>query len=127
MEAWSHAPLGNDDALDFIDDLWGDPRWDRARTLFSQALEAEYLEVPDASAVVAALAVLAAANAGRDFDEEYPDLLKKLGAPPQDLRQLALSALSRVGTDSELDSLWSDSEEYAAWRATLACLENELI
>ena len=126
MGAWSHEPIGNDDALDFLDDLSAEPNWALVRAAFLPTQNDDYLEAPEASAAVAAAAVVAAARAGREIDEEYAGIIGKLGPMPLDLPQSAIAALTKVGAGSELDELWSDSEDYEAWRTTLSQLENEL-
>jgi hypothetical protein len=126
MGAWSHEPIGNDDALDFLDDLSAEPSWTLVRAAFLPTQNDDYLEAPEASAAVAAAAVVSAARAGREIDEQYPGLVGKLGTMPPDLPQITIAALTKVGAGSELDELWSDSEDYEAWRATLSQLENEL-
>jgi hypothetical protein len=124
--AWGHEPLENDDAMDFMDDLSEEPKWALVQAAFLPALEDGYLEAPEASVAVAAAAVLAAARSDAEIGEEIAALLGVLGPAPKDLLPMALKALAKVGDGSELDELWSESDDYQPWRAALATLESEL-
>jgi Domain of unknown function (DUF4259) len=63
MGAWDIGPFDNDDAADFLAGLSGTPAAGRAgRLRAALALPGGYLQIDDASAAVAAAALLAAAS-----------------------------------------------------------------
>lgn len=131
MGAWGTRPFDNDDAADFaasLDDLEPQDKPGFIReTLAEAANETDYLERDAGGAAVAAAALVAAQQPDGDpVDSVYgpkqtiPDL-------PEDFRQLALQALTRVlADDSELNELWSDSPDGETWYTTIAQLTEAL-
>nr|GFD58611.1 hypothetical protein [Tanacetum cinerariifolium] len=80
--------------------------------------ENEYIEVDEASAALAA-AEIVAAKIGKptpDFPEALQQVLpgvQLLGS----LQKLARKAVKQVVKESELQELWAESDESAAWLA----------
>jgi Domain of unknown function (DUF4259) len=118
MGAWGVGPFENDDALDFLADLSELPAEALGRRL-SAALDLGegYLEVPQASAAVAAAALIAAARGAAygNLDDEVMALARS-GRVRDDarLRDMALTALARVNSaTSEWRELWSESDSAA--------------
>jgi len=134
MGAWSHEAFGNDDAADWIAQL--EERNDLG--LVESTLDAvlaigdDYLEAPEASEAIAAAEVVARLQ-GRpgngDADTEAVDewvARVKLPAPPA-LIAKARRALDRILTEpSELMELRDESEDAAAWRASVEDLKARL-
>lgn len=134
MGAWSHEAFGNDDAGDWIAQL--EERNDLG--LVESTLDAvlaigdDYLEAPEAAEAIAAVEVVARLR-GRpgktDADAEAVDkwvALVKLEASPA-LIAKARRALDRILTEpSELMELWDESEDAAAWRASVEDLKARL-
>ncbi len=88
-----------------------------------------YLEAPDCSNALAAAEVVAAL-ADQD-SPNLPDEVKQwvhLRKHPgeQNLAKLALKAIERIRTDSELKELWDDSDHKEEWYAVLDNLERRL-
>jgi hypothetical protein len=132
MGAWSHESFGNDDASDWIAQL---EEWDDLG-LVESALDAvlaigdDYLEAPEASEGIAAAEVVARLRGQRgDSDADAADAwVEKVGlqAPPA-LIAKARRALDRILTEpSELMELWDESEDAAAWRASVEDLKARL-
>lgn len=134
MGAWSHESFGNDDAADWIAQL--EERKDLG--LVESTLDAilaigdDYLEAPEACEAIAAAEVVARLQ-GRpgnaDADAEAVDEWVagvKLQAPPA-LAARARRALDRILTEpSELMELWDESDDAAAWRASVEDLKARL-
>jgi hypothetical protein len=125
MGAWGTGHFDNDDACDFAGELGESPSWDRVRQALNGAIASDYLEAPDASNALAAAAIVAAARSGSAdaLPEDFQALPRALGALPQDLTSVALKAVQRVATNSELAELWAESDDNNEWRAELAALE----
>ena len=131
MGAWGTGPFDNDDAADFaasLDDLDTDEKPEAIREALAEAAqETDYLERDEGGAAVAAAALVAAQQPdGDQFESVYgpkqpvPDL-------PEEFRQLALDALTRVlADDSELNELWSDSPDGETWFAMITRLTEAL-
>lgn len=116
MGAWGVGPFENDDALDFLDELSELPA-EKLTSRLEAALDLQdedYLELPEASAAIAAAGLIAVAGGAAfdDLDEDVVELVRT-GALQDNarLRALALTALTRVtGESSEWQELWSESE-----------------
>lgn len=89
----------------------------------------EYLEAPDCSVALAAGEVVAALKGA--LTPDMPDDAKecvsslKIKADPGTV-SLALKAVERIKTDSELKELWDESDDPAEWYAAVADLEARL-
>jgi hypothetical protein len=108
MGAWDDGPFGNDSALDWLAEAADDPG--ALESAFEATLDADYLEVDEGSAAVAAAAIVAAA-----FDGDLSGLPRDARAVVSnismsaELRARAVKALERVlGPESELASLWGE-------------------
>jgi len=117
MGAWGHGSFENDSALDWVKDAFkpgGAAAVEAALRYAVESAEDAYLDVDEASAVVAAAEFVAAA---RDGD------LSKLGTVRNDfaahrqsltsphLLPLAKQALERVLRKSELQELWTEGQD----------------
>jgi len=134
MGAWSHEAFGNDDAGDWIAQL--EERKDLG--LVESTLDAvlaigdDYLEAPEASEAIAAAEVVArlrgrpgSADAAAEAVDAWVECVK-LQVPPA-LTAKARRALDRILTEpSELMELWDESEDAAAWRASVEDLKARL-
>ena len=134
MGAWGSRSFENDAALD-----WAGVVEDHEHlTPVAEALDRvaaaddEYLEVDEASHVIAAAEVLAAL-----LDHPAPDLPASLSdwiaarrtagdAARPDLLNLAQRALARVTTNSELKELWDEAADRQAWYDAVADLQARL-
>jgi len=132
MGAWGAGPFENDDALDFLGELSGLTADELASRLEAAlAVPAQgYLELPEASAAIAAAGLIAVARGGAfdSLNEEVVELAQT-GAVRDGarLRDLALTALARVtGESSEWQELWSESGSSAEADAMIADLRSAL-
>jgi hypothetical protein len=100
--------------------------------LLSRAADnADYLEAPEASVAIAAAEAVAALNGASSpaVPKEIADWARKAkseeGSIP-DLTGLAIRAVQRVRTNSELKDLWLEAEGLNEWSANLRDLERRL-
>jgi len=127
MGAWGHGSFENDSALDWLENAFkpgGAAAVEAALRYAAESEEDAYLDIDEASAVVAAAEFVAAA---RDGD------LSKLGTTQSDfaahrqsltsphLLVLARKALARVVRKSELQELWTEGQD-ASWQREMSNL-----
>jgi hypothetical protein len=134
MGTWSTEHFGNDDASDWAYEL------ERAEDLapLEEALDAvidfedEYLEAPEGVIGVAAAAVIAALGGASVDDAGFTPAVQawivRIGKRPEPaLVAKAVQALDRItGEDSELCELWAESDDFAAWQASMTSLRAQL-
>lgn len=126
MGAWSHEPFDNDDAVDLLAQIGGKGLFAIGAVL-QPALIEDCLDAPDASRVVAAAALVAAAQ-GVDLSlpRSALEALARLGDIPHDLVFVARTALQRVVANSELEALWAEGEGYDDWLAGVSRIQQAL-
>ncbi len=123
MGAWGHGNFDNDDASDWLYELESSPGLSAVEAALDAALgdPDAYLEAPECCNALAAAEIVAALG-GRPGDD-LPELARALidGRPsaPAELVGKARSAVSRIGSASELRELWEEGEDYERWRAVL--------
>jgi hypothetical protein len=131
MGAWGTGVFENDDALDWVYDL--EKAKDTRRLV--ETLETvtkrgdAYLEAPECCSALAAAQVVVALGGGStpDLPEECRKWVElHRGERPTPLLALSLSAIERVGSNSELKELWTASDEAAKWYDGLSDLEERL-
>ena len=132
MGVWGSGSFENDDASDWIADFCDEPDKELISDALSTVAEAdadEYLEAPDCSAGIAAAEVVAALKGAAN--PELPDDAKecvaklKMKADPR-MTSLALKAVGRIRTNSELKELWDESESPTEWYSAMDNLEARL-
>lgn len=129
MGAWGIGSFDNDDAADWVYEL----EESGGAEAISEALRAigpdGYLEAPDCSIALAAAEVLAALK-GQPSESLPPEVITWVNDNPvevdDDLLGLALMAIHRIETESELKDLWEESGESDEWVATLNDLKERL-
>lgn len=130
MGAWGPGNFENDDALDWIGELAeAKDGWALVRSTLSAAAKSDYPEAPDGSAALASAECVAIAL-GRPPGAAAPGELAAWVARHRagcsgELRVLALRAVQRIRSHSELRALWGESEE-ADWDDVVADLERRL-
>lgn len=120
----------NDDALDWVSEL----EQARDSSLIAETLKVvtergdEYLEATEACRALAAAEVVAALNhAGSpDLPDEVRQWVSKHRLGSASLTQLALRAIQRIETASELNELWDESDSEAEWYEVIDDLETRL-
>lgn len=130
MGAWDSSSFGNDDALDWIDELQEsrDLRLLRG-TLTALLQEEEYVQAPDCACAVAAAEVVAALQ-GRPApdlpDEAVAWVAARRALPLGDLAAVAVEALDVILAESELRELWAEQGQLAAWEQQVLELRGRL-
>jgi hypothetical protein len=109
MGAWDTTVFGNDAAADWAEDLLEAPKPSAFVESTLAKAKADYLEAGDASEIVAAAAVIAAARGHAPAD------LSANRGTISGLAPAALKALERARNDSELQELLQERGEYPAW------------
>lgn len=131
MGAWGHAAFENDSALDWVATL---EEFDDS-TLLRETLERvtqlasnAYLEADPCCEAIAAAEIVAAllGRAADDLPDEVSAWAEaRRGRHEKSLAPLALAALKRIRTSSELKELWEESGA-DDWNASLDELERRL-
>jgi hypothetical protein len=130
MGAWGCGNWENDDAMDWVGQLEESKGTDLLqRTLSKVASNADYVESPDSCEALAAAEVIAALKGapGKDLPQEVRKWVSqnKSGLSPE-LSTLAVQAVTKIKSDSELKELWEESESSSAWLTVVKDLELRL-
>ena len=133
MATWGTEPFENDDASDWATEL---EEGDLRAQLFAAVGAAadwpvdDVLDIWDGSSAVAAAQVIAHLLGKEPLTHTAKlarVLEKKAFTPDGELVQEALLALDRVqDAESELQSYWAESKDYAQWQAVVARIRGAL-
>ena len=131
MGAWGADSFENDDASDWLADFCEAPNRQLIVDVLATVVDlgaADYLEAPDSSVAIAAAEIVAAQKRAPNpnLSAEAKDCATKLESPDGDTVSLALKALERIKTNSELKELWDESEAPSEWYASMSDLEARL-
>jgi len=132
MGAWGPGSLENDDASDWLGDFCDEPDKESVSNALSTVAEMDadvYPEVPECSVSLAAAEVIAALKGAPapDMPHEVKECVSKLKVKADPgIISLALRAVERIKTNSELKELWDKSESSDEWYAALGNLEARL-
>ena len=132
MGAWGADSFENDDASDWLADFCDGPDTELTSTALSTVAEmdaADYLEAPECSVGIAAAEVVAAQKGApnANLNDEAKKCFASLEIKTDPgLVSLALKALERIKTNSELKELWDESENPAEWYQAVGNLEARL-
>src|SRR3954462_8305966 len=123
MGAWGSDSFENDDASDWIGDFCDNPNAEEISAALSAVAErdaADYVEAPECSIAIAAAEVIAALKGAPnpDLPDETKECVSRLNmsADPT-MIALALRAIARVKSDSELKELWDESGDPDEWHS----------
>jgi hypothetical protein len=128
MGAWGCGNWENDDAGDWVYKLEESTGTDVVKqTLSKITAQADYLESPDCCEALAAAEVVAALKGapGKDLPEEVQKWVSRNKFSPE-LLTLAVQAVTRIKSDSELKELWEESESTSDWLKAVNDLEARL-
>jgi hypothetical protein len=129
MAAWGSGNFDNDDAQAWLGQVAA-LSVDDLKLLFSRVADNDgYLEAPESGVAIAAAEVVAALKGTppEAVPREISDWVNKKNAGSlPDLTGLALRAVQRVRTNSELKDLWLEAEGLNEWSAALRDLEKRL-
>ena len=128
MAGWGSGSFDNEDAHAWLDQL-AQLTTDDLKRLLSRVDDSAYLEAPESSVIVAAAEVVATLKGATP--EAAPRAVvewtsRTHAASSPDLAALALRAVQRVRTDSELKDLWLEADGLNEWSANLRDLEKRL-
>ena len=130
MGAWGIGSFDNDDASDWVADLKeSDPSLIASTLRRITTVGEDYLEAPDCSNALAAAEIVAALR-GYPLSDLYDAAQAWVQThhfdPDADLVSIALAAVERIRSDSELKELWEEVAEGPVWFATLDDLNRRL-
>jgi hypothetical protein len=122
MGAWGVRCFENDSALDCIYEFQERPTLKYLEAIFKTVLsDEEYLEIDEASSVLAAAEIIAALKGQKstDFPEELEAVIEDISIVSivsiDSIKSLAVKAIQKVKNDSELRDLWEESNEFDKW------------
>jgi hypothetical protein len=126
MGTWGYEAFENDDANDWLITI---SHLSAIEAVFVSILNCdEYIELPEASIVIAGAEVVA--NLIQEVDISSSQLLKqwqKLAIEQrQSLINSAKQAIAKVIKESELQLLWLDPNDYEQWQSSINSLVNRL-
>jgi hypothetical protein len=136
MGTWGHGFFEDDSALDFMADLEeSDNPKDVIKEVFESAINSDYLESDEGTAIIVAAAYVDRQTNGTRFSpstyihplsvDTFPERNTEIDL--SDLRSAAVGALERVLSNrSELKELWEESGELGEWEAGVFNLGNRL-
>ena len=126
MSAWGTGNFDNDDARDWLGELKSLAVGDLKPILARAADATDYLEAPASSVAVAAAEAVAALKGApaettpREIAEWVNGVQNpSLSALTPDFSELAIRAVERVRTNSELKDLWMEAEGLNEWSSAL--------
>lgn len=131
MGVWGVDSFENDDSADWLTEFIAQPSITAVIDTLTLAAEAgndDYLELAEDAAVIAAAEIVAALNhqPSPDLPDEIAEWVSGQNEIDADLIDLALQAIARVKTNSELQDLWQNSTSYDEWLNAIANLEERL-
>lgn len=130
MGAWGTGSFENDDASDWLSDFIESRSNQQLEVTLSKITSngEAYLEAPDCCNAIAAAEVVAAMKGKPNpaMPDEAKAAIKSDAAAGSRLAPLALKAVARIKTESELQDLWSESEDSDGWQQSVAELESRL-
>ena len=131
MGVWGVDSFENDDSADWLTEFITQPSISAVIDTLTLAAEAgndDYLELAEDASVIAAAEIIAALNhqPSPDLPDEIAEWVASQNEIDADLIDLALQAIARVKTNSELQDLWQNSTSLDEWLAAVANLEERL-
>ena len=131
MGVWGVDSFENDDSADWITEFIKQPSITAIIDTLTLAAEAgldDYLELAEDASVLAAAEIIAALNhqPSSDLPDEIGEWVATQNEIDPDLIELALQAIARVKSNSELQDLWQNSTSLDEWLAAVSNLEERL-
>jgi hypothetical protein len=134
MGCWSINSFGNDDALDWLEELYEQEDLAPAESAVNAVLSVgvNYLEAPEAAqALAAAEVILAAMGRPGPIVAENESLTLWINrvnpSPTTDLVARSIQAIDRIlENESELHELWQDTNDYNEWKYDVESLRSRL-
>jgi len=127
--AWGTGPFDNDDAADWVYELEESERISAVLAALEPIGPEGYLEAPTCSIALAAAEVVAALNS-QPLAALPPEVVAWVRKNPvevtDELLGLALMAIHRIETKSELKELWDESADADSWSRTVEDLKRRL-
>ena len=126
MGSWGILPFENDDALDWVWELEDAEDFSVLEDALEQvasATDEEYVEAAEAEEALAAAEVVAALLGKRlgNLPEAVSIFLERHRDKKPDVKlvSMAIKAVQRVRSSSELKELWEESDDAEKWEAAM--------
>jgi hypothetical protein len=132
MGAWGVSNFDNDDAQDWLNDFTAKPNITAVKEALLTVINLgpdEYLEMPDCGSALAAAEVVAAMGnmPSAELPTEIIQWSKEHSSLVSDsITSLALEALLRIKTNSEMQEAWQEAISEPQWQAEIKALEVRL-
>jgi hypothetical protein len=129
MAGWGTGSFENEDAQNFLVALHSKEPADLRTILARVADNEDYLNAPVSSVAIAVAEIVAIAKGDppRAVPRQITEWVGKVeGAPSAEMLELALRAVERVRTNSELKDLWLEAEGLNEWSTALRDLRERL-
>ena len=130
MSTWHSGTFDNDYAMDWVQDLLETKNLELVETTLDNVIDngAGELEAPFAAEALAAVEVIARLLGSPGLAGENDDVDAWVASCKRKVTPLQVEKAQRVldlvlSEQSELNQLWSKSEEYDTWRAGVAALK----
>lgn len=126
MGTWGIQPLDNDDARDWLEIFRERPTKEAIREAFLALTDGEFADATSCSEALAAAQYMAASispmaeNSSISWNETQKLFCGLKKKEKSELRDLAILAVSRVKSDSELRDLWNEqSDRFMFWEVNV--------
>ncbi len=131
MGSWSNKPFGNDTALDWFSDLEqsNDSLYLISNTL-NKVIQRDNIDSTEEEEAIAAISIISSASHDpiKGCSADIKSWINVTGfSPTSELKILALKALERILSDSEIRILWEESGGVIGWEKQMIKLKNELL
>ena len=130
MGAWGTGPFQNDDALDWLGDIAEAEDLSALESVLYDIDDSRpFLEAPACAAAIAAAEVVARLRGrpGRELPDEVEQFAQRFDKVSSVLVAKARVAVIRIGRNSELRSLWQESDHLEEWDAAMQDLSRRLL
>ena len=126
MGAWGAQFTENDGALDFLGELGDSRDWNSVENQLRQFVEAGGYEDGEEAFAAAEMVAAALGKPSELLDTELAQWALEFGSLAADLRPVALETTTLLASESELNELWSEADEYADWLGSVENLKSRL-
>lgn len=135
MGTWGVGSFENDDAFDFLNEVFASPDY---MVTMQSVLDAVVvpglwrllfgLDAPSCCAALAAAEIVAALRGrpGADMPKQVAAFVKGKPKPGRDVVAKAQLAVRQVWTQSELRDLWKEAGDLARWQRAVTALSRRL-
>jgi hypothetical protein len=126
MGAWGVQFTENDGALDFLGEVADSRDWAAVSQQLQTFVDDDEYEEAEAAFAACELVAAALGKASPHLEDELASWAVAHESEATNLRQLATKVANLIATESELNELWAEADEYAEWQASVENLKSRL-